>query len=203
MATTISFNMPTAQVSRFGDATAAINDAMRQIGMPASIHGSFMAGHFGALQTFTGVQLNSEPILIAAALIAVYIVLGVLYESYIHPITILSTLPSAGVGAHPWRWMPVQHRLQHHRAHRRDLAHRYRQKERDHDDRLRALEAERNARHGAARSDLPGLPVALLRQPDHDDDDGAAMLGALPLALSFGDGAELRQPLGISIVGQV
>ena len=75
----------------------------------ASIHGSFA----GTAQTFQQ-SLNSEPVLIAAALIAVYIVLGVLYESYIHPITILSTLPSAGVGA-VLALLDVQHRIQHHR----------------------------------------------------------------------------------------
>ncbi len=105
---------------------------MRQIGMPASIHGSFQ----GTAQTFQQ-SLNSEPLLIAAALIAVYIVLGVLYESYIHPITILSTLPSAGVGA-VLALLHVQHRIQHHRADRRDPADRHRQEERHHDDRLRA-----------------------------------------------------------------
>ena len=92
VATTISFNL--APGKSLSDATSAVAEAVRQIGMPASIHGSFQ----GTAQTFQQ-SLNSEPILIAAALVAVYIVLGVLYESYIHPITILSTLPSAGVGA--------------------------------------------------------------------------------------------------------
>ena len=76
------------------DATAAIRDAMRRIGLPASIHGNFQ----GTAATFQQ-SLASEPILIAAALAAIYIVLGILYESYIHPLTILSTLPSAGLGA--------------------------------------------------------------------------------------------------------
>ena len=73
------------------DATAAIRDAMRRIGLPASIHGNFQ----GAARDLPAVARH-EPILIAAALAAIYIVLGVLYESYIHPLTILSTLPSAG-----------------------------------------------------------------------------------------------------------
>ena len=92
VATTISFNL--APGKSLSDATRRSTQAVRQIGMPASIHGSFA----GTAQTFQQ-SLNSEPVLIAAALIAVYIVLGVLYESYMHPITILSTLPSAGVGA--------------------------------------------------------------------------------------------------------
>src|SRR6185437_16248143 len=92
VASTISFNLrPGASLS---DATTVIRDAMKQIGMPSAIHGTFQ----GTAATFQQ-SVNSEPTLIAAALAAVYIVLGVLYESYVHPITILSTLPSAGVGA--------------------------------------------------------------------------------------------------------
>ena len=90
--TTISFNLqPDMSLS---DATRAVNQAMQDIHMPTSIHGTF-AGTAGTFQQ----SLASEPLLIAAALLAVYIVLGVLYESYVHPITIISTLPSAGVGA--------------------------------------------------------------------------------------------------------
>ncbi len=92
VATTISFNL--APGRSLSDATKAIDAAMRRIGMPASIRGSF-AGTAAVFQK----SLRNEPLLIAAALAAVYIVLGILYESYIHPITILSTLPSAGVGA--------------------------------------------------------------------------------------------------------
>ncbi len=92
VATTISFNL--ASGKSLSDATQAIDQAMRQIRMPASIHGSFQ-GTAGTFQQ----SLASEPLLIAVALVAVYIVLGILYESPIHPVTILSTLPSAGVGA--------------------------------------------------------------------------------------------------------
>jgi multidrug efflux pump len=92
VASTLSFNL--APGKSLSDATQAVAEATRQIGMPSSIRGSFQ----GTAQTFQD-SLNSEPLLIGAALIAVYIVLGVLYESYIHPVTILSTLPSAGVGA--------------------------------------------------------------------------------------------------------
>ena len=89
---TLSFNL--APGVSLGDATNAIAQAESDIGLPPSIHSSFQ-GTAAAFQN----SLKSEPYLILAALITVYIVLGVLYESYIHPITILSTLPSAGVGA--------------------------------------------------------------------------------------------------------
>jgi hypothetical protein len=92
VASTISFNLaPDVSLSQ---ATTAIEDQMRRLGVPASIHGSFQ----GTAKVFQQ-SLANEPYLIAAAVLAVYIVLGVLYESYVHPITILSTLPSAGAGA--------------------------------------------------------------------------------------------------------
>ena len=107
VASTISFNLlPGAAL---GDAASEIDNAINQIRMPASIHGSLA----GTAQVFQQ-SLNNEPVLIAAALAAVYILLGVLYESYIHPITILSTLPSAGVGA-ILALDAVPHRVQHHR----------------------------------------------------------------------------------------
>jgi len=91
-AVTMSFNLAPGTV--LGDAVTAIEQAMHEIGLPATIHGSFQ----GVAQAFQA-SLTNQPLLIAVALVAVYIVLGILYESYIHPITILSTLPSAGVGA--------------------------------------------------------------------------------------------------------
>ena len=91
-AVTISFNL--ASGVSLGEAVKAVEAATRQMGLPASIRGSFQ----GTAQAFEA-SLANEPLLILAALLAVYIVLGILYESYIHPITILSTLPSAGVGA--------------------------------------------------------------------------------------------------------
>jgi multidrug efflux pump len=189
VATTISFNL--APGKALGDATVAIDNAVRQIGMPASIHGSFA----GTAQTFQQ-SLNSEPVLIAAALIAVYIVLGVLYESYMHPITILSTLPSAGVGAvlallafgTPFTIialigvilligivkknaiMMIDFALDAERTHDMD---------------------PRDAIFEACR--LRFRPIMMTTS--------AAMFGALPLALSFGTGGELRRPLGIAIVG--
>ena len=189
VAATISFNL--APGKSLSDATSAVAEAVRQIGMPASIHGSFQ----GTAQTYQQ-SLNSEPILIAAALVAVYILLGVLYESYIHPITILSTLPSAGVGAvlallafntefsiialigvilligivKKNAIMMIDFALEAERAHDMD---------------------PRDAIFEACR--LRFRPIMMTTS--------AAMLGALPLALSFGDGGELRRPLGIAIVG--
>jgi multidrug efflux pump subunit AcrB len=91
-ATTISFNLAPGVV--LGDAVTAIEQGTREIGLPTTIRGSFQ----GMAQAFQD-SVSNQPILLAAALVAVYIVLGILYESYIHPITILSTLPSAGLGA--------------------------------------------------------------------------------------------------------
>ncbi len=158
VSTTISFNL--APGKSLSDATAAVGDAMRRIGMPASIHGSFA----GTAQTYQQ-SLASEPILVAAALIAVYIVLGVLYESYIHPITIISTLPSAGVGALLALWiLNIEFSIialigvilligivKKNAILMIDFA----------------LEAERTAGHEPARRDLRSVPAAL--SPDHDD----------------------------------
>ena len=137
-------------------------------------------------------------LLILAAIVTMYIVLGVLYESFVHPITILSTLPSAGVGALLALILVGSDLtiIAHHRHHPAD---RHRQEERHPDDRLRDLHAERNEGKSAARRDLPGLPAALPADPD--DDDGRLLFGALPLMLGTGTGSELRHPLGVSIVG--
>jgi len=189
VATTISFNL--APGKSLSDATQAINQATAQLRMPASIHGTFQ----GTARTFQA-SLASEPLLIAAALVAVYIVLGILYESPVHPITILSTLPSAGVGA-------VLALLLFHTEFSIialigvilligivkknaimmiDFA----------------LDAERT-RGLAPREAI--LEAALLRFRPIMMTTCAAMLGALPLALSFGSGGEMRRPLGIAIVG--
>jgi multidrug efflux pump len=162
-AATISFNL--APGVSLGDAVKAIEAAEREIGVPISVQTRFQ----GAALAFRA-SLANELWLILAAILTMYIVLGVLYESYIHPITILSTLPSAGrrcaAGADAFGPRSVDHR--HHRHHPAD---RHRQEERDHDDRLRArCRAQR--RQGTARCDLPGVAVAL--PADHDDDDGGA-----------------------------
>ena len=150
---------------RSGEAVRAIEAAGREIGLPASIQ----AGFQGTAQAFRA-SLANTPLLILAALVTVYILLGVLYESYIHPITILSTLPSAGVGA-LLSLMICRHGLLRHRADRHHPAHRHRREERDHDDRLRPRRRAQGGQ-GAPRGDLPGVPAAL--PPDPDDDDGGA-----------------------------
>jgi len=189
VAATISFNL--APGKSLSDATVAVADATRQIGMPSSIHGSFQ----GTAQTFQD-SLNSEPVLIAAALVAVYIVLGVLYESYIHPITIISTLPSAGVGAVlALLVFNIEFSIialigvilligivKKNAIMMIDFA----------------LEAERS-RNMAPHDAI--FEACRLRFRPIMMTTSAAMLGALPLALSFGDGGELRRPLGIAIVG--
>ena len=160
--------------------------------MPATIHGSFA----GTAQQLSGTRLSSEPVLILAALAAVYIVLGVLYESYIHPITILSTLPSAGVGAVlALRLFSTEFSIialigvilligivKKNAIMMIDFA----------------LDAQRRE---ASQPEDAIYTASLLRFRPIMMTTLAAMLGALPLAFGSGDGAELRQPLGISIVG--
>jgi multidrug efflux pump len=189
VASTISFNL--APGKSLSDATVAVEQAMREIRVPASIHGSFQ----GTAQTFQQ-SLDSEPVLIAAALVAVYIVLGVLYESYIHPITIISTLPSAGVGA-VLALMLFNTEfsiialigvilligiVKKNAILMIDFA----------------LEAERTLGQDPREAIFE---ACLMRFRPIMMTTSSAMLGALPLALSFGDGGELRRPLGISIVG--
>jgi multidrug efflux pump len=189
VASTLSFNLlPGATL---GNAAQEINDAVTRIRMPASIHGSFG----GSAREFEQ-SLASEPLLIGAAIAAVYILLGVLYESYIHPITILSTLPSAGVGA------LVALMLLHGEF---DIAG------------LIgvilligivkknaiimidfAIEAERSQNLSSYDAICQ---ACLLRFRPIMITTTAAILGAVPLALSFGSGSEMRRPLGISIVG--
>jgi multidrug efflux pump len=188
VASTISFNLPPG-VS-LSTATRVVYDTMAEIGMPATIHGSFQ----GTAQAFQQ-SMSDQPLLILAALAAVYIVLGILYESYIHPLTILSTLPSAGVGAllalllfktefsiialigvilligivKKNAIMMVDFAIE---ASRRGLS-------------------SRDAIHQACL--LRFRPIMMTTF--------AALLGALPLAFGSGEGAEMRAPLGISIVG--
>ncbi len=188
VAATLSFNLPPG--GSLGAATAAIKDAERQIGMPSSVHGVFA----GTAATFQS-SLNSEPILILAALAAVYIVLGVLYESYIHPLTIISTLPSAGVGAVlALMLFHIEFSIialigvilligivKKNAIMMIDFA----------------IQAQRA---GAAAPDAIFEACRLRFRPIMMT-TSAALLGALPLAFGTGEGAELRTPLGISIVG--
>jgi len=188
-AVTFSFNL--APGVALSDAVQTINQTEQSIGMPATIHGSFA----GTAQAFQS-SLASEPLLIVAALLAVYIVLGILYESYIHPITILSTLPSAGVGA--VLALLVTHMdlslialigiilligiVKKNAIMMIDFA----------------LAAER----GEGKSSRDAIfQACMLRFRPIMMTTMAALLGALPLALGVGTGSELRRPLGISIIG--
>ncbi len=189
VASTISFNlMPGAAL---GDAANEINDAINRIQMPVSIHGNLA----GTAQVFQQ-SLSNEPVLIAAAIAAVYILLGVLYESYIHPITILSTLPSAGVGA--ILALMLFHTefsiigligvilligiVKKNAIMMIDFA----------------IEAKRARNLGSYDAIYE---ACLLRFRPIMMTTAAAILGAVPLALSFGNGGEIRRPLGISIMG--
>ena len=139
--------------------------------------------------------MSSEPILIAAALVVVYVILGMLYESFIHPLTILSTLPSAGVGA-LLALMVGRIRSLGDRHHRHHSADRHRQEERHHAGRLRHRARARG------RSPQDAIREAcLLRFRPILMTTMAAMLGGVPLMLGHGAGSELRQPLGYAMVG--
>jgi multidrug efflux pump len=189
VANTISFNLP-PNVS-LSTAVTTIEAAMNRIGVPATIRGTFQ----GTAKAFQD-SLNNQPFLILAALITIYIVLGVLYESYVHPLTILSTLPPAGVGA--LLALIAFHTefsimaligvilligiVKKNAIMMIDFA----------------LEAER--RNGLSPRDAIH-EACLLRFRPIMMTTMAAMLGALPLAIGFGEGGELRQPLGIAIVG--
>ncbi|PXA85590.1 nodulation protein [Nostoc sp. 3335mG] len=189
LAATISFDLQPGKA--LSDAQTEIEAAEARIGMPNNIHGTFA----GTAQAFTQSQ-NSQPILILAALVTIYIVLGMLYENLIHPIMVLSTLPAAGVGAvlalmilgmqfdiialiglflllgivKKNAILIIDFALEAQRA--------------------RGLTAEQAAREASLLRFRPILMTTL-----------AAALGALPLAIGFGEGAELRRPLGVAIVG--
>ena len=186
---TISFNL--APGVALGQATTAIQKAQKELGMPLSVQASFQ-GTAAAFQA----SLKNEPWLILAAIVAVYIVLGVLYESYIHPITILSTLPSAGVGA-LLALLVCRSELgvvaligiilligivKKNAIMMIDFA----------------LDAQRNEHKEPADAIYQ---ACLLRFRPIMMTTFAALFGALPLALGNGVGAELRRPLGITIVG--
>ncbi|WP_029004451.1 efflux RND transporter permease subunit [Azorhizobium doebereinerae] len=188
-ATTLSFNLPEGKT--LGDAVEAIHRTMAEIGVPSTVHGTFQ----GTARLFQQ-SLSSQPMLILLALATVYVVLGILYESYIHPITILSTLPSAGIGAilalivfktefsliamigvilligivKKNAIMMVDFALDAERN--------------------RGLAPREAIREACMQRFRPILMTTL-----------AAIFGALPLALATGTGAEMRQPLGISIIG--
>jgi multidrug efflux pump len=189
VASTISFNLQ--EGATLGEAAAEINNAITQIHMPATIHGDLT----GTAQVFQQ-SLNNEVVLIAAAIAAVYILLGVLYESYVHPITILSTLPSAGVGA--LLALMLFHTefdiigligvilligiVKKNAIMMIDFA----------------LEAKRSQN---LSSEHAIFQACVLRFRPIMMTTMAAIFGAVPLAVSFGNGGEIRRPLGISIMG--
>ncbi|TBR28537.1 MAG: nodulation protein, partial [Reyranella sp.] len=189
VASTVSFNL--APGKTLSDAVQYVNDTMREIGMPTTLHGSFQ----GTARAFQQ-SLNNQLLLVLAALAAVYIVLGILYESYIHPITILSTLPSAGIGALlALQFSGVEFSIiamigvllligivKKNAIMMIDVA----------------LERERGE---GLEPSVAIHQAALLRFRPILMTTMAAILGALPLAIGYGDGAELRRPLGISIIG--
>ncbi|KQY29929.1 nodulation protein [Caulobacter sp. Root487D2Y] len=189
LATTVSFNL--ADGVSLSDAQAAIKQAEADIALPTNVRGSFQGSARSANE-----QNKQQPFLVAAAIVAIYIVLGILYESYVHPLTVLSTLPAAGVGAmlallifrmefsvialigvflllgivKKNAILIIDFALEAQRS--RGLS---------------AIEAVREA------SLLRFRPILMTTM--------AAALGALPLAIGFGEGAELRRPLGITIIG--
>ena len=189
LSTTVSFNL--ADGFTLSDAQEAVRQAEAEIGMPNNVRGNFQ----GTASTAQKSQ-NEQPLLILAALVVIYIVLGMLYESLIHPITVLSTLPSAGVGAvlalllfgmefsiialigvflligivKKNAILIIDFALEAERT--------------------RGLDAVQAVREACLMRFRPILMTTL-----------AAMLGALPLAIGFGEGAELRRPLGVSIIG--
>lgn len=188
-AANISFNL-SAGVA-LGDAVAQLEALQLEIGMPASVTGTFQ----GAAQAFQA-SLASQPLLILTALLAVYIILGVLYESFVHPLTILSTLPSAGIGAILllWAWqldfsimaliglILLIGIVKKNGILLIDFAL--------HAQRVDGL-SPREAIHQACLTRFRPILMTTL----------AALLGAVPLMMAFGTGAELREPLGVAIVG--
>jgi multidrug efflux pump subunit AcrB len=188
-AVTISFNVATG--TSLGDATTIIEQTAQDLHMPATVQGSFQ----GTAQIFKA-SLSNMPLLLAAAVITVYIVLGMLYESLIHPITILSTLPSAGVGALLALMVTgndlslvsfigiilLMGIVKKNAILMVDFA----------------IEVER----GESLSPEQAIYKAcVIRFRPIMMTTMAALLGALPLAIGFGTGSELRRPLGIAVVG--
>ncbi|WP_223505938.1 multidrug efflux RND transporter permease subunit [Pseudomonas sp. GL-RE-29] len=188
-AANLSFNL--APGVALGDAVIMLNQTKAEIGMPVAISGNFQ----GAAQAFQS-SLASQPWLILAALVAVYIILGVLYESFVHPLTIISTLPAAGLGAVIMLWICGQDFsimaliglvlligiVKKNGILMIDFA----------------LEAQRK---GGMSAEEAIFQACLTRFRPIIMTTLAALLGALPLMLGYGTGAELRQPLGIAVVG--
>jgi multidrug efflux pump len=185
---TVSFNLPIG--ISLGDAVPAVDDAMREINLPASIRGTFQ----GTAQAFQE-SLKNEPLLILFALIAVYIVLGVLYESLIHPLTILSTLPSAGVGA-LLALIATRNELNVVSLIGIILLIGVVKK-----NAIMMIDFAIAAAREGKTSEQAIFEACLLRFRPIMMTTMAALFGNLPLAISLGTGSELRRPLGIAIVG--
>jgi len=189
LATTISFNLATGK--SLSDAERAIQEDMADIGVPTSVHGSFQ----GTARTYEQ-SVSEEPLLIAAALLAIYIVLGILYESYAHPLTALSTLPSAGIGAvlalmlfnMEFSIMALIGVVLLIGIVKKNA--------------ILIIDFALDAERGRGLSSRDAIrEAALLRFRPILMTTLAAALGAVPLAIGFGEGSELRRPLGIAIVG--
>ena len=188
-ATTLSFNLAPGVV--LSDAARAIDDAVARSGMPSSIHASFQ----GTAKVFQS-SLSSQPWLILAALVTIYIVLGILYESTVHPVTILSTLPSAGVGA-ILALMLCRSELSIIALIGILLLIGIVKK-----NAIMMIDFALAAERGEGKSSIEAIRQAcLLRFRPIMMTTMAALFGALPLALGTGTGSELRRPLGIAIVG--
>ena len=186
---TISFNL--APDVSLGHAVVAVEDAGRRIALPSSVRGKFA----GAAQAFQD-SLSTQPLLILAALVAVYIVLGMLYESYVHPLTILSTLPSAGVGA-LLALMVCRMDLSIIAIIGIILLIGIVKK-----NAIMVIDVALDLERREGRPPREAIYVACLqRLRPILMTTMAAMLGALPLALGAGTGSELRRPLGVSIIG--
>ncbi len=186
---TISFNLQPGVA--LGDAANAILQKATQLGMPSTIH----TGFSGTAQAYQD-SLSSEPLLIAAALISVYLVLGILYESYVHPVTILSTLPSAGVGA-LLALLLTRTELTVIAIIGIILLIGIVKK-----NAILMIDFALAAERGEGKSSRDAIYEAcLLRFRPILMTTMAAMLGAVPLALGRGTGSEFRRPLGIAIIG--
>jgi multidrug efflux pump len=189
-ASTISFNLP-LEVA-LSEATASVQNAMAELGVPVSVRGTFQ----GTARAFNQ-SLESQPLLILAALVTIYLVLGILYESLIHPVTILSTLPSAGVGALLALMMFKTEFsiialigvilligiVKKNAIMMIDFA----------------ITRQRHSEQATAAQAI--YRACQLRVRPILMTSAAAIFGAVPLAIGAGDGAELRRPLGIAVVG--
>jgi multidrug efflux pump len=189
VSTSIAFNLPEGVA--LSTALAAIDRTANRIGMPSTVHGAY----YGTARTFQQ-SLNNEPLLILAALVAVYIVLGVLYESYFHPLTIISTLPSAGVGAllallatnmefSLIAFIGILLLIGIVKKNAIIMIDFAIHAQRDH-----GMDALAAIKHACTLRFRPIMMTTF-----------AAIAGAMPLAVASGDGTEMRRPLGIAIVG--